>query len=122
MRRTIPVLALLLSSAALAHAQVDRATLAGTVHDATGGVLGGASVTVTQTDTNLVHKVQTNSSGAYLVVNLAPGRYLVEAESQGFAKAVQSVILEVAQRARLDLSLGVEGMAESVTVEDARRL
>jgi outer membrane receptor protein involved in Fe transport len=122
MRRTILVLALLLSSAALVHAQVDRATLSGSVHDATGGALGGATVTVTQTETNLVQKVQSNSSGAFLVVNLAPGRYLVEAESSGFSKAVQSVILEVGQRARLELTLGLEGMAESVTVEDARRL
>ena len=122
MRRTILVLALLLSSAALLHAQVDRATLAGNVHDASGSVLSGASVTVTQTDTNVVHKVQTNSSGAFLVVNLAPGRYLVEAEAAGFAKAVQAVILEVAQRARLDFTLGVEGLAETVTVEAARRL
>jgi hypothetical protein len=122
MRRSIVVLALLLSCAALAHAQVDRATLAGTVHDATGGVLGGATVTVTQTGTNVSQKVQTNSSGAFLVVNLAPGRYLVEADSAGFSKTAQSVILEVGQRARLDLTLGMSGMSESVTVEDARRL
>lgn len=109
MRRAISVLALLLSGAGLAQAQVDRATLAGTVSDATGGVLSGATVTITQMDTNLVQKVQTNSTGTFLVVNLAPGRYLVEADSSGFSKAAQSVILEVGQRARLDLTVGMGG-------------
>ena len=103
-------------------AQVDRATLSGTVKDTGGGVLAGATVTVTNVATNVASKATTSSAGSYLVVNLQSGQYLVEAEAQGLQKAVQSVILEVGQRGRVDITLGVGSLTESITVEGARRL
>jgi hypothetical protein len=121
MKRAAFVLALS-SVSTLAQAQVDRATLAGSVHDSTGGALAAATVTATHAATGLVQKAETNSAGGYLVVGLAPGRYRVEVEAAGFDKAGEAVILEVGQRARLDFTLGVGGVTESVTVEDARRL
>ena len=108
--------------AANAHAQVDRATLSGTVKDSSGAVVSGSSVTVTNPATNVATKVKTTADGNYLVVNLASGTYLVDAEAQGFAKNTQAVILEVGQRARLDFALGVGQISEVVTVQDARRL
>jgi outer membrane receptor protein involved in Fe transport len=108
--------------AATAFAQVDRATLSGVVRDAQGAVVAKAPVVVTNVATNVATRVSTNDEGAYLVVNLAPGQYLVEVEASGLAKSTQSVILEVGQRARLDFALGVGGVAESVTVEAATRL
>ncbi len=97
-------------------AQVDRATLTGTVRDSSDAVVPKATVTVTQLATNVVTKATTNAEGAYLVVNLAPGQYLVEAEASGMAKVPQSIVLEVGQRARLDFTLSVGGIAEAVTV------
>jgi outer membrane receptor protein involved in Fe transport len=108
--------------AATAFAQVDRATLSGTVRDAQGGVVAKASVVVTNVATNVATRMSTNEEGAYLAVSLSPGHYLVEVEASGLAKSTQSVILEVGQRARLDFALGVGGVAESVTVEAATRL
>ena len=54
-------------------------------------------------------KVKTTKDGNYLVVNLAPGQYIVDAEAQGFQKSTQRCILEVGQRGRLDVTLGVGG-------------
>jgi hypothetical protein len=108
--------------ATLAEAQVDRATLGGTVRDSSGAVLAAATVTVTPAVGGASRTATTNASGAYLVMNLAPGVYRVEAELAGLQKAAESVILEVGQRGRLDFVLGVKTLEESVTVEGARRL
>jgi outer membrane receptor protein involved in Fe transport len=122
MKRVVAAAALLLGIAGLAHAQVDRATLAGTLKDSTGAVIAGGTVTVTHVATNLATKVQTTRDGNYLAVNLAPGQHIVEAEAQGFQKSTQVVLLEVGQRGRLDLTLGLGGLSENVTVENATRL
>jgi hypothetical protein len=121
MKRILAVLALVLSAGA-AHAQVDRATLTGTVSDESGGALTTATVSVTNAATKVATRVKTNNDGGYLVVNLIPGQYLVEAEAAGFTTRTESVILEVGQRARLDMTLGVGALSEAVTVEGARRL
>jgi TonB dependent receptor/Carboxypeptidase regulatory-like domain/TonB-dependent Receptor Plug Domain len=104
-----------------AYAQVDRATVSGVVRDASGAVISGGSVTITRVATNVANHARTTTSGNYLVVNLTPGQYLIEAEAAGFQKSAQSVILEVGQRGRVDFALGVGQVAESVEV-DARRL
>ncbi len=122
MKRVLCAVIALLCVAPAARAQVDRATLSGTVKDASGGVLPGATVTVTNIATNVAAKATTSSTGAYLVVNLGSGQYLVEAEASGLQKAVHSIILEVGQRGRVDITLAVGGLTESVTVEDVRRL
>ena len=122
MKRFLSAVMALLCLTTAAHAQIDRATLSGTVKDSSGAVLAGATVTVTNIATNVASKATTSSSGSFLVVNLGSGQYLVEAESQGLQKTVQSVILEIGQRGRIDLTLGVGGVTETVTVEGARRL
>jgi hypothetical protein len=121
MKRVLAVLALVLSTA-VAHAQVDRATLTGTVSDESGGALTAATVSVTNVATKVATRVRTNNDGAYLAVNLIPGQYLIEVEAPGFQSRAESVILEVGQRARLDVTLGVGTLTEAVTVEGVRRL
>jgi hypothetical protein len=122
-RLLIPICMLaVVGAASFAEAQVDRATLTGTVTDSTGAVVPNASVAVTNSATNVATRLKTNAEGAYLAVNLVPGRYLIEVESPGFEKKVEAVILEVGQRARLDFALGVGTVTEAVTVEGARRL
>ena len=121
MKRVLSVLALVLS-AALAHAQVDRATLTGTVTDESGGALSTATVVVTNGATKVATRVRTNNDGTYLAVNLIPGQYLIEVEAAGFQTKTDAIILQVGERGRLDVTLGVGGLAEAVTVEGARRL
>ncbi|HEY8151992.1 MAG TPA: TonB-dependent receptor [Vicinamibacteria bacterium] len=120
MRRLLyVVIGTFLFAAGEAQAQVDRATLTGTVKDSTGAVVPGATVTIT--GPQAPSSTTTNGEGTYIVVSLVPGRYVVAAEMSGFQKVSQSVILEVGQRGRVDFTLGVGGASETVVVE-ARRL
>ena len=103
-------------------AQVDRATLSGVVRDTGGGVVPGATVTVTNLATNIESHQATSETGSYQVVNLVPGRYQVEVELSGFKKSSQVVALEVGQRARLDVELAVGSFSEVVTVAETPQL
>jgi len=103
-------------------AQVDRATLSGVVRDTGGGVIPGATVTVTNLATNIASQQVTTETGSYQVVNLVPGRYQVEVELTGFKKSSQVIALEVGQRARLDVELAVGGISEVVTVAESPQL
>ena len=87
--------AVLLLHVPIVSAQVDRATLSGVVRDTGGGVVPGATVTVTNLATNIESHLATSETGSYQVVNLVPGRYQVEVELSGFKKSPQVVSLEV---------------------------
>ncbi len=90
MKRTLhgmlALIAVFLLTASTASAQVDRATLTGIVEDPSGAVIPKAQVTVTSLATGVVSKVMTNDNGTYLVVNMMPGTYLVQAEMTGFQR------------------------------------
>src|SRR3954449_7032321 len=124
MKRLAAVVAMLCALAVprVAMAQVDRATLTGTVKDAGGAVVPGATVTVTNIATGVADTQQTTETGTYLTVNLIPGRYRVDVELSGFKKSSEIVVLEVGQRARVDATLAVGNLSESVTVEETSPL
>lgn len=93
------------------------ATLQGVVTDNSGAVLANAEVVVTNLETGIAVKAMTNETGLYRVPALNPGRYSVEAKANGFSAArVNETRLEVGQTARLDLSLKVGGVNETVEV------
>jgi outer membrane receptor protein involved in Fe transport len=115
--RVAVALALLLVGAATASAQVDRATLTGIIRDPSDAVIPKARVTVTSIATGVASTVTTTNDGTYLVVNLTPGDYLVQAEAAGFQRFEQTVQLETGGRARLDMSLTVGSIGETVKVE-----
>ena len=88
----------------------------GSVHDASGAAVSGATVTATQASTGSVSKTTTNSSGDYEFPDLKAGMYAVLAESSGFSAArATDINVAVAARVRIDLTLKV-GAAET-TVE-----
>ena len=89
----------------------------GTVSDPTGAVIAGATVTVTNTATNIARSVQTNASGNYTVPFLAPGQYDVRAEQMGF-KAVRhaDVQLQVGASAQINIAMEVGEVTETVAV------
>ena len=104
-------------------AQVDRATLSGVVSDTGGGVVPGATVTVTNLATNVEsHQATIGNRRRIRSVNLVPGRYQVEVELSGFKKSSQVIALEVGQRARLDVELAVGSFSEVVTVAESPQL
>ncbi len=106
----------------VAAAQVDRATLTGVVTDKGGAVLPGATVTLTNLETNTVAEQPTTATGSFLFVNLIPGRYQIEASLTGFKKSSQIVPLEVGQRARVDATLEVGAFNEVITVQESSSL
>jgi hypothetical protein len=113
----VATLVLLLSLPAHAAAQVDRATLSGVVRDPSAAVIPAASVKVTNLATGVAQTTTTTPEGTYVVVNLQPGQYLVEASAQGFQTLAQTVELATGQRAQLDVSLTTGNVTETVRVE-----
>ncbi|HLJ46869.1 MAG TPA: carboxypeptidase regulatory-like domain-containing protein [Bryobacteraceae bacterium] len=93
-------------------------TINGTVTDATGGAVAGATVTATNTGTRAESKTRTDATGAYRFVDLPPGQYTITVEAPGFRKSVTAEQrLLVASTLRLDVSLEVGQVTESVTVD-----
>ena len=122
MKRLLVLLALIAVMGHTLAAQVDRAALTGVIKDADGGVLPGATVTLTNIATGVERPLVTNETGSFLVVDLIPGQYVVGVELQGYKQSKQRIALEVGQRARVDVTLEVGAFSETVIVEGTRRL
>ena len=117
----VAVLGLLMTVPAFA--QISTAQLDGRVTDDSGGVLPGVTVTLTQTETGATRSVVTDENGAYLVSNLSPGPYQLEAALQGFRTYVQTgIVLQVAATPTINVSMAIGGLEESVMVEAATPL
>jgi hypothetical protein len=98
-------------------AQGPAGEISGTVLDVSGGVVAGATVTITNTATNLQRTQTTNASGIYDAPALPPGSYSVKVNMPGFKSDVRNnVELQVAQAARLDFSLQPGEVTETVEV------
>ncbi len=92
-------------------------TLLGRITDSSGGVIGGASVTVINLGTGLTRQTVTNADGNYLFPFLPPGQYQLTVEKQGFKRETRKgITLELDQRARLEVVLAVGQRSEEVTV------
>src|SRR3982750_4649041 len=82
----------------LASAQVERASLVGTVTDNSGAVLPGVVVAVTNEGTNTSLNLTTDAAGEFRAVNLTPGSYSVGVEKPGFQRHLtKGLVLQVAQ-------------------------
>ncbi|MEO5742184.1 MAG: carboxypeptidase-like regulatory domain-containing protein, partial [Vicinamibacterales bacterium] len=91
-------------------------TITGDVKDASGALIPGATVTVTNTGTNAARESISNASGAYSVPALPPGPYVVKAELQGFRTVTQAVDLHVEQTARVNFTMEIGTLAETTEV------
>ena len=105
---------------ALAFAQSSNATVSGTVSDTSGALIPGVSITATNTQTGIVTTVLSNESGTYNFASLQPGTYKMSAELSGFlTRTYSDVQLGLSQQVRLNFSLQVGGVAQSVEVSVA---
>jgi hypothetical protein len=110
------VLAALLLSASAFGAEV-TASLVGTVRDASGAVVAGASLSLTNIQTNVTKKAESGSDGEYSFTLVPVGQYRLTVERSGFRKYVQEgIILQVNQAAKQDISLQVGAQTEVVEV------
>ncbi|MGH9745552.1 MAG: TonB-dependent receptor domain-containing protein, partial [Candidatus Acidiferrales bacterium] len=99
-------------------AQSNEGRIVGTIRDASGGVVIGATVTVTNMATNVSRSIPTNSAGEYNAAPLEPGRYSITAEAKGFKKTEsKDVLLEVGREIRVDLDLSTGSLSETVEVK-----
>ncbi|OYW07550.1 MAG: hypothetical protein B7X34_10730, partial [Acidobacteriia bacterium 12-62-4] len=100
------------------YGQFDSAAVVGSVRDEKGGAISAAKVTLRNNDTGLVLSTETTESGDYIFPSVRIGAYKVTAEKTGFAVAsAENVSLTVNARQRVDLSLRVGTVSETVNVE-----
>ena len=103
-------------SATLAHAQY-RGSLQGTVTDSQGAVIPGATVTLTDKETNRTLTAETNDAGIYNIGALPPSRYTLSVEKAGFKKKLLQDVGIVAEQANaVNVVLEVGQATEVVTV------
>jgi len=105
--------------ASVARAQLTTATIVGTITDSSGAALPGATVTAQNLDTGLTRSVPSGGDGAYRLEFIPIGRYAVDAVLDGFKTARHSgIILRVNDTARVDVSLEIGALAETVADGD----
>jgi len=93
------------------------ATVVGTITDSTGALVPGAKITVRNVGTQFVSEGVTNATGAYYIPNLSSGNYELAVEADGFKKYVQSgLVLRINEQPRIDVTLQVGNVAESIQV------
>src|SRR5580700_343549 len=115
--KTVCLIAISLLLPALLPAQGASGRVLGRVADSTGAVLSAAKITLTNEATGISRDANTNESGDYSFVDVAPGTYTVQFELTGFKKNVQkSVTVDVNQVVTLNSTLQIGGSQETVEV------
>jgi hypothetical protein len=114
--RTLALLLVALLLAVPAFAQEQRGSIEGTVKDASGGVLPGATVEARSAGGAVTSSV-TDSSGLFRFPSLAPGYYTVTTTLSGFqVSKFENVEVLLGQIKRLEFAMAVAGVAETITV------
>ncbi len=99
--------------------QVVGAAISGTVCDETGAPIVDASITVHSLETGTERQLVTDVEGRYSAISIEVGRYELRATKAGFApQAKTGIVLEVGQKATVDLTLKVGDLRQEVVVTD----
>jgi outer membrane receptor protein involved in Fe transport len=107
-------------AAGLAFSQAVNGTIVGTVTDASGGAIVNAKITLTETNTKIVHSRLTNEAGVYGFPEMPPGTYEVSAEMPGFKREVRSgIVLAANTSPRVDLQLSPGEVNQTIEVTAA---
>src|SRR5215211_120306 len=111
---------ILLISTVSFFSQSSLGSLAGTVTDANGAVVKGATVKVTNDASGEKREAVTNDSGTYVIPNLPVGQYTVIVTASGFSEAtIKEAKVTVAFTNEMDITLSPSGVAASVTVSSS---
>jgi hypothetical protein len=95
----------------------DNALLSGTVTDSSSAAVVGADVSLASTGGNLTRNTVTNQDGVYVLSAIPPGTYNLTVTAKGFQKfEAKNVVLQVAQKARVDVALTVGAVTQEVVV------
>jgi len=116
MKNLFLVTAVVVFSACSLYAQT-FGEITGRVTDATGAVVPGASVTLTNLNTNAVRSAASTEIGGYTFLSVAPGSYRIKAELPGFkTAATEPFEVQVQQTVRLDITLLLGELTDTVEV------
>ena len=100
--------------------QAVNGTLLGTVPDVGGGLVAGARVSLTETDTSVARRLVANDSGNYTFADIPPGTYSVSVEHDGFKKEVRrGISVPVNSSVRIDMRLQPGSVNETIEVSGA---
>ncbi|WP_446742896.1 carboxypeptidase regulatory-like domain-containing protein [Silvibacterium acidisoli] len=119
LRVSIVLLFILLTGLLLqANAQMTTGSILGTVRDASGAVVAGATVTVVDNGKGTSKSDVSDAQGEYNIPFLLPGTYNVTITMKGFKTSISSnITVDIDQKARIDVTLEPGGSSETVRVE-----
>ena len=106
---------------AIASSQTGSGIITGTVRDASGGAVPGATVRIVNSNTHRAVEAVSDEQGAYRTDALTPGTYRLEIALAGFETAVREVGVADGQTAAIELTLVPARLSEGVVVT-ARRV
>ena len=116
-------LALTLVISAVALGQTTTATLTGTVLDASGSVIPGANITLTNDQSGDVRRTTTNGEGYYSISPIPPGNYTLTVEARGFEKGIsRGIVLNSADNRAITTTLKLGSTSDVVEVTAAAEL
>jgi hypothetical protein len=123
MKLALCVLAVILAAPLYVNGQQVTAAIQGQVIDPSGAPVVSAAVTAKDVDRGTVFTSSTNSEGIYSLPRIPVGRYEIRAEAKGFQTAVQTAVtLELNQTAKVDFSMKIGQVSETVEVSSAAPL
>jgi hypothetical protein len=100
-----------------AQSEASSGQIVGTITDSTGAAVPNATVTVTNRDTGLTRTATSSDDGNYTIPLLPTGTYTITAQAGNFAETkLENVVVNVGRAADGNVTLGVSGVQESVTV------
>lgn len=116
-RLVLGVIVSLLTLGTFALAQSATSSVRGTITDANGAVVSGATVTLTHDATGFTRSTKTDDQGIYQMLEVPPATYVITVNAAGFSTTKRdNVVLQVSSPATLNLSLQVQGSSVIVDV------
>jgi len=114
---SIALLLTLFTATATVFGQADQGRIAGTIIDAAGGVIPGATITITNEATGEARTATAKDNGSFLVVALKPSKYTVSAAAANFETTTKKNIdLPVGQQLDLEMKLQAQGVTAQVDI------
>jgi Carboxypeptidase regulatory-like domain len=103
-----------------AQGQAISGDLTGTVTDVLGAVVPNATVTATNSATDVKSSAHANSAGLYRISNLLPGNYSISADSPGFTHfELRGVSIQLNQAATVNITMSLGAVSTTVEVNAA---
>ena len=118
LRRSYLVYLLAVFVLAPLRSQTSSASINGTLRDSSGAVMPDAEIVLKNLDTGVERRTLSNGVGNYVLLNIPPGSYSLQASKAGFRTArADRLVLEVNQTATFNLTLEVGAVEQTVSVE-----